>query len=468
MKMSSKPPIMDTTASKTVAQAVTAGIALTLVLAPHSLWWAGLASLAQGVWWFWWHGRQRITAAGLYSLASGVFVGYAAMWWASAQGPQPEGLFLATIVGYALLWAMVAMWPQIEQGQQLQDAAGSGAFGAAVVAAIFSVVGLTVLVRLAQPSAVGTQIALGLLAALVCLLVVWRSEDRASYLRLSIVAVMIAAYSQFVFTGYGRLNIVALGLGPLILASFRAHRRTLKALVIAATGPALVLFSLMRARFLTDQYGSSASTNGPGSVVTPLRDFGNLLHRGIDGSLAFNHGDSFLATAVFWVPRSLWPEKPVGLGSELLRALRPDLANLDNGQTLAALNQGEWWFAFGWSGLAVMVVVIGLVVRLLDRGIVRLGSGAIRSPRHLLGLIALVFLVADLPNLVWVGSFGYVSRVTLRLVALLVPFLLVLIFRKNRSGTAGDQLPATVRARLTSAGESLRFSTRDAKFPAPR
>lgn len=59
------------------------------------------SALAFGAWVFVTHGGRWITAAGIYSLASSAFVGYAGLWWLERLGPSlPSHLFVATLIGY--------------------------------------------------------------------------------------------------------------------------------------------------------------------------------------------------------------------------------------------------------------------------------------------------------------------------------------------------------------------------------
>ncbi len=78
---------------------------------------SSLLSVAFGLTVFWRHGGRQITAAGLYSLSSAVFVGMAGLYWWSQLGDEvAPSLRLATIVGFfanlamhRLFWRHTAM-----------------------------------------------------------------------------------------------------------------------------------------------------------------------------------------------------------------------------------------------------------------------------------------------------------------------------------------------------------------------
>ena len=49
-----------------------------------------------GVWAFWQHGGRQITVAGVFSLSSAVFVGYAGLYWGSQVGDVDVTMVAAT------------------------------------------------------------------------------------------------------------------------------------------------------------------------------------------------------------------------------------------------------------------------------------------------------------------------------------------------------------------------------------
>jgi hypothetical protein len=392
-----------------------AGLVCTLTL--DALWVIGVLTTVLGLRIYWWHGRAQITAAGLYSFATAVFVGMSAMWW-DLESVPPPGMLRAAEVGFWVLLTMSWFWKDRPFPRLMLPAGSDRHTGWAAtfgVTASFALTGL-VLWRGEDSPTVLTQVILGCMGVLACALVLHRTRRNHSVRRLWLAAVVVMLFTQFVFSGYGRLNLVALGFNAIITASMLATNRLLKSLTILGVGPAMVVFTLMRQHFILATYG--AQQDGPGSVMTPLRDFAGLTRLGDQHVLAHSHGDTFFATAVFWVPRSLWADKPVGLGTELTKLLHPDLLSV--GQSLAALNQGEWFFDFGWIGVIAMVPVIGLLIRLLDDRLCKVLAHPVSTRRRLVAVLILVTLMSDVPNLMWVGSFGYISRVTLRLVPLLV------------------------------------------------
>lgn len=100
----------------------------------------------------------------------------------------------------------------------------------------------------------------------------------------------------------------------------------------------------------------------------------------------FTFGGQLLGVVLFWLPRSIWPDKPADtgllIGESLTRAGTP---NLSSPMFL------EFWFDFSWFGAAILMAVVGWMVRRLDDRFVA-GLDARRS--HVLGIDLLLPLIA--------------------------------------------------------------------------
>lgn len=397
-------------------------------------------ALAFGVWGFWVHGRNRITAAGLYCLASGIFVGYAGLWWWDLDVPVTSDIFMSTTVGFGVNLVMyAALWrprdhpsgPRAETGPDLVR------WGVLCGAAV-AVTGLAV--GFVFPSSSNSLLPEAVFAglSLVVVSVALSGSTRVRLVRTAVVGGMaLAVYYATTFSGYGRLILVSLALVPAVYLSGQFPVRTIKLGLLLAIAPALAILSTSREELGVAKYGRPLS--GLGSVVEPMRDFGRLVAIHDSGGFDFAHGDTFLATLVVVVPRTWWEDKPIGFGAVLTQIFAPELQAV--GQSYAALNQSEWYFNFGWPGVLLMVPLIGWLIRGFDRALTRASGWQITSRMRLLGLTAALLIVADVPNLQWVGSFGYVSRTGLRLIILL---LLVPLAIGRRGDSAGRSTASPV------------------------
>lgn len=407
---------------------------------------ASVLALLLGFLIFWLHGGARISAAGLYSLASSAFVGFAGIAWYLEYETVPRTIWLSSQVGFWLNLLMATCWsftspPPQERQPNLSVAVRTTGVG--IVGAALCIVLVDQEVDLG--STVLDQLTIGFMALIMVGFMAYPIGLGPGVLRLIPVGGLVLVFALTVFTGYGRLNLVALGIvGTAVLTTMVRDRR-IKAVVVVSSPAILAVLALMRQRFGLATYGHAL--DGLGSVTQPMRDFGRLVE--IQGQHGFSlaGGETFISTALFWIPRSVWPEKPIGFGSELTYVLNPDLVAV--GQSYAALNQAEWYYNFAWLGVVAMVPVVGLVIRLLDSVWLRAAVGLDTASALRFTIVAL--LVSDIPNLMWVGSFGYASRTFIRIFPLVVVLVLLLLGTSASRNSVGTGLsrrgPSTARSR---------------------
>jgi hypothetical protein len=371
---------------------------------------AGL-SMAFGVWVFWTHGRHQITAAGVYCLAASVFVGFAGLWWWAQPSAVDVPVYIGTVTGY---WTTYAMWvlfwrhePTYALIRPVSPEATQWAMGMGlVVAVVGSSAGFV------SPDAY-VQLPLAGLSLVAVGLILHRARHEKVVSRLGLAGLTVVVFWETVFTGFGRLNLVAIALVGVVVASGRRSRRTVKAMVLTGVSPALWLLILAREALVTT---AGSNYDGIGSVVLPLRYFGELVQGHASGLFDFSGGKALEATLTVWIPRSWWPGKPEGFGSVLTPLLEPATVGTNN--SLAAHSYGEWYYDFGWAGVIVMVLVLGVFIWAVDRLLARATANPLVTRRQLVPLVVAVLLVVDMPNLMWVGTFGYVDRTAQRLAIL--------------------------------------------------
>jgi hypothetical protein len=386
-------------------------------------------SMVFGGWVFWTHGRQQITAAGVYCLAVSVFVGFAGLWWWAQPGSVDPSVFIGTATGY---WTTYAMWALFWRHQPtyalIPPAAPAVTQWAIGMGLLVAVVGGSA--GFVSPDAY-VQFPLAGLALVAVGLVLHRAQHEKVFRRLALAGLTVVVFWQTTFTGFGRLNLVAIALVGVVVASGRRTRRTVKALVLAGVSPALWLLVLAREALATS---AGDTYDGIGSVVYPVRYFGQLVQGHASGLFPFSGGHALEAPLTFWIPRSLWPEKPAGFGAVLTPMLAP--SEVGTNTSLAAHAYGEWYYDFGWAGVVAMVLILGLCIQAVDRLLARATVSPLDTRRQLVPLVVAVLLVVDMPNLMWVGTFGYVTRTTQRL-AILAFLVLPFAARHDRSAAAG-------------------------------
>jgi len=266
---------------------------------------------------------------------------------------------------------------------------------------------------------------------------------------LVISGVAIALYMAFLFTTGGRLVIAALVFTGVVLAAGRLKTNAFKALVVVGLIPALLAAARQRASVISTTRGVQES--GLESVIWPMDRLSLLLSMSHGGQLPPSGGDTLWSTAVFWFPRSLWPEKPNGFGADLTAAIRPDLVG--TGHSEAATLLGEWVWDFGiWSLFALpLVAALCLVLlRKLRDATPGFASRDLRVSMHLTSALA----TAGMLDVFWIGTFGFASRTGQRLI--IIALFAIVLARTPRARASRDQDTSRTASRNRRKGRGAR------------
>lgn len=368
-------------------------------------------ALIFGLWAFWQHGGRQVTAAGVYSLSSAAFVGYAGLWWAQNASDVVEAtIFQATmvlyythIVAYYVFWRRTSSaerYPGVTVGSD-RTSIWAVTTGAGVLAASIA------LSRVAPGLATGYTASAAAGVMLLAIGLATRPKGASLGLwRTLLAGAALAAYTQTIFTGFGRLTVATLAIAIAIAVASRMKGRRVKLAVVAGVPVGAFLLTQIR------QSAVESVGNGPDSMQAPLETFGRLLRTD------FEHGDgsTLWATLTLFVPRAWWEGKPIGFGAELTEMLEPGLVGV--GHSMASTIGGEWYYNFGWIGLLSLPVVVGLLVAWLDRGLANALGGTFTIRRDVVVLTAWIAGAAGLSNLVWASTFTYVNRTGFILIVL--------------------------------------------------
>jgi hypothetical protein len=385
---------------------------------------SGLATLF-GLWVFWRHGDGRITATGMYNFAFALFVGFAGLYQVatSRQSASSGSLLVAVAWCYFLhvtTWLLFWTSEPTPSPDDVPDsspevtrwAAWLGVF-LLLVAVLVQHLGADSMLLASAAGFVGTTLlGVGLL----------RGPNGHRWLFCSVaISTAFAAYAYYLFNGFGRIVLGALGFGLLVVLAQRTRGKFVKLVILLGAAPVLLILAKVRI-LAVEQLRPDLQTreNGLESVVSPLQSFASLLDYNRMGLLPRGWGHTFWAAFVVAVPRDFWPGKPIGFGAELVPIISPRMVG--TGHSEAALFFGEWLFSFGLPGLLIMVPVAGIAMRGLDQLLARAMCLPLDSRGAVVHYTTALVATAGVMDLMWVGTFGYTSRIVFRLLILAAVF----------------------------------------------
>jgi hypothetical protein len=155
----------------------------------------------------------------------------------------------------------------------------------------------------------------------------------------------------------------------------RPVRRIPKLRVAAILALLLIFFSVwgsVRGRPLTEMIsGSSDPRYGDFTpahygylqgVTDPFR-IACLVWEIFPGTEPYRHGRTLLVTVLGFIPRSVWPEKPVGIGKELTRYVVGPFYESSQGYSVAPTVPADLYLNFGWFGVVLGGLGLGVLCR---------------------------------------------------------------------------------------------------------
>ncbi|MFN3683607.1 MAG: hypothetical protein ACK41F_06685 [Fimbriimonadaceae bacterium] len=135
---------------------------------------------------------------------------------------------------------------------------------------------------------------------------------------------------------------------------------------------------------------------GPRLVTEAFREYENLWYLlDHEARLKPLGGSTFLAGFVFWVPRSIWPDKPLGGGPEIVNFIWPwgyEPGRKDNRSSITPGLMAEGFMNFGAPGVLLAGGFYGLLLGLLARVWARTRSACLAGLAVCLSLRGAEFL----------------------------------------------------------------------------
>ncbi len=257
---------------------------------------------------------------------------------------------------------------------------------------------------------------------LVTLVVATRPSLKQSIFPLMSLALMMLIYATYQFDGFGRIVVASYLLAIAIVLSWTRESFLPKLIVAIVTIPGILLLSTIRIVLVERDEGRRINLDESlGSVFAPFQIGAFLLQSNMDGTIAPTMGRSIFTSALFWVPRSFWEAKPEGFGRAIVPFTNPQLV-ASQGHSDAAPYLAEFVWDFGVWGIVPTLVLLFAILK-MDRflGYALSSQEGVRHLPHSVPLITIwTVLLAMTLNLVWGGTFPYVSRTMTAIVVLMI------------------------------------------------
>lgn len=227
-----------------------------------------------------------------------------------------------------------------------------------------------------------------------------------------------ALYYQYMFGSFGRLVLGSIVCAMAVIYSVRRVSYLPKVVLLAGTAPALIYLAQQRLAFVKETWNYQApSGEGIASVTGPFVSCAQIAAAYWDGLISPTFGSTLWATSVFWVPRNLWPGKPVGFGAEIVYITQP--GNLDVPEfSDAATIVGELIWNLGLLFIVGGIALLALAIRWLDRQVIAISGPDGAQTATPVRILALAVVLGGIVNLVWGGVFTFTTRAAGMLVVL--------------------------------------------------
>jgi hypothetical protein len=273
-------------------------------------------------------------------------------------GPAPRkfrrGWIITAVVASGLLGCF--WWLQFQGGlfTKLGVGYGAGRYGAAFTLAFDTMI-------------LGT------------LLWAWHLLDSPVRTRLQVLSFTAVLGFDVLFFGIlhgARKYLFFLFFGLIIIAALRRGVRALPKLRLAAGLAVLVLFfgvwGAVRATPVAALLGMGESSPaiqnkelGEGYASGLADPFGAavLVWQVFPDQEPFRHGQTLLVTVLGFIPRAIWPDKPVGIGKDMTRYYVGPFYEPVQGFSVTVTLPADLYVNFGWPGVGIGGLLLGLVAR---------------------------------------------------------------------------------------------------------
>lgn len=372
-------------------------------------------SMLHGAWVFVIHGRERISASGLFMLASSLFVGVGGLmvnndpYLITIADPHHylnAALFAGTLTQIGI---GTASWIQGSLETPLPVTLDDSFMRRLQATGLIVMVAVHLVGDRLGPFFEGFAFSGALMVSGATLMSRRGIRNVADVLLLISPPVL---YAIGYHDGTGRLRVVTLFVA-ITLIYFARYGRIWKKLIVLLSMPVIVaVLGMWRINFEASEFGSSGSGTGLSSMLASIGVFALVIHAFQEGWVP-SFGASFLSPIRAALPEGLGPFWiPDALGYQLVEIVQPD--RIGTGFSTVASVYGEWWWNFSAAGLLLAIPVLSTLLMWLDRTFIRSFRQSGTSPQRFLIFIFMATLIGGIGDLVWSGSHTWIVRMYAR------------------------------------------------------
>jgi len=247
----------------------------------------------------------------------------------------------------------------------------------------------------------------------VCLMTIycWKNRRKIGLLTFLYIPLPLICFVIFFFLlwgGFGRLILAQFILIGFFFASYSLPWPRFFKLIFLVSIPIMISVGGVLRSHGSNFSDAILEGQGLGSIIVPVR-YAEYLHRDMAEESKWEkvNGESYVATLLFFIPRSLWENKPVGFGRQMALWYFPK--NRHNGFTLAGTHFGEAFGNFGKFGIPVALFVFVFLINLIKKLLCSYDKRY--NTLMLFRLVIGVILTTTISDFLWGGSFTSFSRV---------------------------------------------------------
>jgi len=275
-------------------------------------------------------------------------------------GPAPRKLPRAWITTMVLVGGMIGCfwWLEYQGGlfAKLGIGYGGGRYGAAFTIAFdLLILGILLWAWMLLDSPVRTRIQLVLFSVTLGAAVVFFGiiYGARKYLFFLFFGLMVCATLR---RGVRKLPKVKLAAGLLVLLVFFGVWGAIRATPVAA---------LLGIGDATPAVQNADVRQGYSSGLADPFGAAVLVWQVFPDQEPFRHGQTLLVTVLGFIPRAVWPDKPVGIGKDLTRYYVGPFYEPVQGFSVTITLPADLYVNFGWLGVGLGGLILGLVSRVV-------------------------------------------------------------------------------------------------------